>query len=158
MSKEVDHVNHKGLTAENDVLELMHTLMHQVRSRSLRGISAGDQPISHMEGKVLGFVARHPGATQGELVAHSGRDKGQLARLVAGMKDKGLLETTPDDNDRRVVRLHLTELARTLHAGFARQRRQMAAKAVSGLSAEQKRQLVELLHLMQANLRETEED
>lgn len=154
MGKSVDHVNNKVLTPEGDVLELMHSVMHQVRSRALRAAAESDSGISHMEGKVLGFLARHPGATQGELVAHSGRDKGQLARLVAGMKEKGLLEATPDENDRRAVRLHLTELAHGFHADFVRQRRQMAAKAVSGLSAEQKRQLVELLRLMQANLQD----
>jgi hypothetical protein len=35
-----------------------------------------------MEGKVLGFFARHPGATQRDLAQHSGRDKAQLARLI----------------------------------------------------------------------------
>lgn len=157
MRKEVDHVNHKGLAPESDVLELMHAVMHKVRSRSLRALSEGESGLGHMEGKVIGFLSRHPGATQGELVAHSGRDKGQLARLVAGMKEKGLLETTPDEQDRRAVRLHLTDVARGLHAGFQRQRRQMAAKAVAGLSAEQKRQLVELLRLMQANLQDEED-
>lgn len=152
MKKEVDHVNNKAMAGESDVLELMHSLLHQVRALSLRGSVASNAGVSLLEGKVLGFVARHPGATQGELVAHSGRDKGQLARLVAGMKEKGLLQATPDEHDRRVVRLHLTELARGLHADFLRQRKQISARAVAGLSAEQKRQLLELLRLMQANL------
>jgi hypothetical protein len=34
-----------------------------------------------MEGKVLGFFARHPGATQRDLAQHSGRDKAAVATL-----------------------------------------------------------------------------
>jgi DNA-binding MarR family transcriptional regulator len=106
-----------------------------------------------MEGKVMNYFARHPGATQSDLVAHSGRDKGQVARLLAGMKDKGLLDASTDEKDRRVVRHFLTEKAKNLHSDVKRQRQQLSRLAVSGFSADQKQQLLELLRQVQMNLR-----
>ncbi len=152
MTKQVDSVNQSSAPPEDDVLELMHAVMHQVRSQHLRADEDGTHPVGHMEGKVLGFFSRHPGATQSDLAAHSGRDKGQLARLIAGMKDKGLLQACADEKDRRVTRVYLTEAAQALHGQARRQRQQLARKAVTGFSAEQKRQLVQLLRLVQGNL------
>jgi DNA-binding MarR family transcriptional regulator len=49
-----------------------------------------------MEGKVLGYFCRHPGNTQSDLAQHSGRDKAQLTRLIARLKEAGLLEARAD--------------------------------------------------------------
>ncbi len=154
INKQVDHVNHNSMATETDVLELMHAVMHQVRSRQLRGVGSGDGDIAPMEGKVLGFFSRHPGSTQSDLVAHTGKDKGQIARLIAGLKDKGLLEAKTDAQDGRITRLHLSETAQAMHVDIQRQRQKLSALAVVGMSALQKRQLRELLQLMQTNLQQ----
>ena len=152
----VDFVNLFSMAAEIDVLELMHSVMHQVRSRQLRGIGngTGNGDLSPMEGKVLGFFSRHPGATQSDLVAHSGKDKGQIARLIAGLKDKCLLEAQPDVQDGRVIRLHLSTTAHAMHVEVQRQRQKLSNLALTGMSAEEKRQLKELLLRIQNNLQQ----
>ena len=91
MRKQVDVVNQKAAGTGN-VLELIHTVMHLYRGSQFRAQRDSDGGVSPMESKVLGFFARHPGATQSELVEHSRRDKGQLARLISGLKERGLLE------------------------------------------------------------------
>mgnify|MGYP003641826676 CR=1 FL=1 len=149
MEKEVDHVNQSGFAPDGDVLEAIHDLMHRVRHRQL---DAATGELNPMEARVLGFFARHPGATQSALVAYSGRDKGQLARLVNGLKEKGLLDAQPDDADRRVMRLTLTEQAHVLHAQVRRQRKRLAAAAVQGFSAEERAQLMAMLTRIRANL------
>ena len=105
-----------------------------------------------MEARVLGFFARHPGATQSALAAHSGRDKGQLARLVHGLKEKGLIDAQPDAKDRRVICLTLTPPALAMHASWRRQRKSLSAAAVRGLTADEHRQLMALLSRVRANL------
>lgn len=140
------------MPVENDVLELMHAVMHQVRSRQLRGLGESPNGIAPLEGKVLGFFSRHPGATQSDLVAHTGKDKGQIARLIAGLKDKGLLQAQADAQDGRVMRITLSEAAQAMHADVQRQRKGLATLAVAGMSAEQKRQLLELLQRVHSNL------
>ena len=48
-----------------------------------------------MEGKILGFFIRHPGATLRDLVAHLRQDKGQLARLIRSLKIRNCLKRRP---------------------------------------------------------------
>ncbi|MGR3812857.1 MAG: MarR family winged helix-turn-helix transcriptional regulator [Cognatishimia activa] len=43
-------------------------------------------------------------------------DKGQLSRKIASMVDKGLLKQTPDELDKRVQHLNLTQRARDICA------------------------------------------
>lgn len=152
MIKQVDTVNQPTLPGENDVLEVLHGLMHQLRARHLGGSGEADPSIGPMERKALRFFAHHPGSTQSELVQHSGRDKGQLARLIAGLKTRGLLEARPDEKDRRVIRLYPTEQAHALYRQVQQQRKALSAKALAGLSQQQQQQLVGLLTLVGRNL------
>lgn len=152
MSKEVDNVNHMTTPVDADVLEIIHAVMHQVRSCQMRGAGTAPHDITPMEGKVLGFYSRHPGATPSDLVIHTGRDKGQIARLIAGLRAKSLLEARADAQDGRVTRLFLTEGAHALHADVQRQRKALSALAVAGMEAEQKQQLLALLLQIKHNL------
>jgi DNA-binding MarR family transcriptional regulator len=162
MGKTVDVVNKTTPAAESspaDVLELVHVVMHLYRSQQFRGqrgvaaAAADAEPgVSHMESKVLGFFARHPGATQRDLVEHARRDKGQLARLIGGLKERGLLEASADPDDRRSIRLHLTETGQAANQALRRQGRRLATAAVKGLSEAERAQLVQLLGRVRANL------
>ena len=134
------------------VLDQIHAVMHLYRSRQYQVLRDAPDAVTHMESKVLHFFARSPGATQSDLVAQSGRDKGQLARLIAGLRERGLLEATPDEADRRSLRLHLTEAGVAAEQAVRRQARRLAAVAVEGLSEAQRRELSELLEHVRANL------
>lgn len=154
MQNQVDNVNELTGVPDDDVLEVIHSVTHLARSRWLRGGAGVPHELSPMEGRTLGFFVRHPGSTQSDLATHSGRDKGQLARLIGGMRDKGLLEARPDDQDRRVIRLYPTAVAQALHDDLQQQRRQLAMVAVAGMSAAQRRHLLELLKVVRSNLQE----
>ncbi len=152
MRKSVDTVNKNRDTGEGDVLEQVHGLMHLYRSQQHRALQDERGAVTHMEGKVLGFFGRHPGATLSELVAHAGRDKGQLARLVAGLKEAGLLEARADEEDRRSQRLHLTADGAAADQALRRRARKLSTLAVKGLSEAEKQQLGALLARVRANL------
>ncbi|WP_242616968.1 MarR family winged helix-turn-helix transcriptional regulator [Rivibacter subsaxonicus] len=134
------------------VFDAIHSLMHLYRAQRHNDLRDGPRDLSHMEHKVLGFFARHPGSTQSDLAVHSGRDKGQLARLVASLKARGLLEARVDELDRRNVRLHLTTEAQAVHQALQRHERRMVNAAVAGLSEEERGQLLELLGRIRLNL------
>lgn len=136
----------------NETFESIHAVMHLYRARQYRVLRDGPHDITHMEGKVLGFFAHHPQATQSDLAARSGRDKAQLARLVKGLRDKGLLEGQADEEDRRSVRLRLTEAGEAVHELLQAQARHLASLAVDGLSEEECRTLARLLGRIQENL------
>lgn len=72
--------------------------------------------------------------------------------MIAGLKDKGLLEARADAQDGRVTRLHLSEIAQAMHLNVQRQRQKLSTLATAGMSSEQKNQLKELLQMVHSNL------
>ncbi len=160
MRKQVDNVNHVDSAstpsaqalAADAVIELVHVVMHQFRSRQFQALRDGAHDVTHMESKVLGFFSHHPGATLSDLVAHSGRDKAQLARLVKGLRERALLDAESDAADRRNVHLTLSAEGHAVQQALRREGRAMNARAVDGLSAQEQAQLVDLLGRVKANL------
>lgn len=151
MAKNVDSVNQSGESGD-DVVESVHAVMHAFRSRQYRAVRETEQGLSHLDGKVLWFFARHPGATQRDLAEHAARDKGQVARLVGALRERGLLEAVADETDRRVVRLQLTAQGRAVQQRLGRERRALAAQAVQGLDERERAMLVALLRRVRENL------
>ena len=136
----------------DDPLELIHTVMHQYRSRQYQALRDGPHGVTHMQSKVLGFVGRHHDATQSDLARHSGRDKAQLARLIKGLREQGLLLGEADPADRRNVKLSLTAAGQNVLRALHQQSRRLAARAMTGLTAEQRHQLIALLLRLKNNL------
>ena len=137
---------------EDELMDLVHRVMHQYRSEQYQVLRGGPNDITHMESKVLGYVGRHPGATQSDLARDSGRDKAQLARLIKGLRERGLLTGEADEADRRNVRLALTSEGESVLRLLQQQTRRLATKAVAGIDAAERAQLVALLRRVSTNL------
>jgi DNA-binding MarR family transcriptional regulator len=152
MRKLDDKVNHLQEKKESNPLELIHAVMHQYRAQQYQVLRDGAHEITHMESKILRYVDRHPDVAQNDLVQGTGRDKAQIARLVKNLRELGLLATGVDEKDRRSVRLNLTEVGEVVLRELEKQGKKLSAKAVAGLSGEEKHQLVALLRHLQANL------
>lgn len=156
MEKEVDKVKQFLPQQAGEVMESIHAIMHLVRSRQYRGLGGLDGAageISHMETRALGYFARNPGATQRDLVQHSGRDKAQVTRLVQGLRDKGLLDARQDEADRRSTRLFLSGAGEAVHAQMHRLGQQLAERALADLGPQERAQLAGLLGRIEARLR-----
>jgi DNA-binding MarR family transcriptional regulator len=136
----------------DEVFASIHTIMHLFRAEQYRVLREGRYDLTHMEGKILGFFIRHPGATLRDLVAHMKQDKGQLARLIRSLKDHGLLEAQAGARDRRSVPLRATREGRRIHQALQRQVRKLSELAVKGLDPDERHQLVTLLDKVQSNL------
>ncbi|MET0982846.1 MAG: MarR family transcriptional regulator [Telluria sp.] len=152
MKKHVDKVNQNNGSSAQDVFEAIHSIMHLYRARQMRAPIGTEPELTHMEGKVLGFFARHPGATLSDLVVHSGRDKAQLTRLIRGLRDKELLEAQPDELDRRSTRLRLSGNGQALHAQWHQVGAEAAELALAGVPQAARAQLLDLLEQVRANL------
>lgn len=151
MRKQVDKVNQNPPPADRaaDVFEAIHGIMHAYRARRQRALRAESGGVTfelaHMEMRALGFFARHPGATQSDLVAHANRDKAQVARLIRGLREHGLLSAEADENDKRSTRLRLSEQGVALHASLHRLDAELAAAALASFSAAERGTLLDLL-------------
>jgi DNA-binding MarR family transcriptional regulator len=152
MKKYVDKVNQNSPASGQAVFEAIHSIMHLYRARQMRAAGAGVPELTHMEGKVLGFFARRPGATLSDLVAHSGRDKAQLTRLIRALRERGLLDAQADEQDRRSTRLHLSGSGEAIHAGWHRQGAEAAEEALKGVPEAERAALLALLERVRANL------
>ncbi|MEG3133890.1 MarR family transcriptional regulator [Rouxiella sp. T17] len=134
-----------------DVMWIMHMIMHRYRAKQFELLRDGNYDITHMEAKVLSYVGRHPGAMQGELSRFMERDKAQLARLIKGLRDKSLVISEMDPDDRRSVRLTLTDAGNHIRTIMKREGKRLTELGVSGLSEEEHQQLLKLVHKVYEN-------
>lgn len=139
-------------TVAHEIFESIHAVMHLFRARQHRVLRDLPHELTHMESRALGFFARHPGATLSDLAAHSHRDKGQLARLISTLRERGLLDARADETDRRSTCLQLSEAGRTAHETLHAQARRLAGVAVAGMTADECAQLLNLLGKVSDNL------
>ncbi|MBK1880821.1 winged helix-turn-helix transcriptional regulator [Luteolibacter pohnpeiensis] len=151
----VDKVNRKKSNQADEVFESIHHLMHQFRSEQYRMLRDGPYEMTHMEGKLMGYFAHNPGSTLRELVEFTGKDKGQLARLIRSLKDQGLLEGEENAKDKRSVRLSLTSEGNAIHDALRKQLSRVSKIAVAGLDADELRQLISMLNRIKGNLEES---
>lgn len=160
MQKQVDEVNQNQGTAQQhpegqaalQVVDAMHHIMHLYRTQQHRSLRDACHDLAHMEIKVLGFFARRPGGSPSDLVAHSGRDKAQVARLIRGLRERGLLEAEADASDRRSTRVTLSPAGLDLHTALHSHDGELADAALAGLSGQERATLAALLARVRANL------
>ena len=151
MRKSIDNVN-QSTAADDSVLDIIHAVMHQYRAQQFRVLRDGPHDITHMESKVLGYFGRNAGATQSDLAQHTGRDKAQLARLIKGLRDQGLLDGEADPSDRRNTRLTLTDAGQSVRRALQQQAKRLNAVAVAGMGNTEREQLAVLLRRVSQNL------
>ena len=130
-----------------DVFEVLHDLMHLFRARLLQSLERIQPGLTFNEFRILMHTGRHPGITQKELVEHSHTDKAQMARMLTQLQDKGWLERSASEADKRVRCLQLSAQGQQLFAQLKNQREQIAAELLRDFPVEQQTQLRELLKL-----------
>ncbi len=141
MAHKVDSVNQLD---DELLFELLHEVVHRGKAVLQAAIADDEAGLAVMEARALGFVANHAGATAGDLVKRSGRDKGQIARLVSALTERGLVERAAG-NDRRSHALHLTAAGKAVHRRLDKQRSRAAAAMFASLSATERATLADLL-------------
>ena len=139
-----------------DVFEVLHDLMHLFRARLLQSLERIQPGLTFNEFRILMHAGRHPGITQKELVEHSHTDKAQMARMLTQLQDKGWLERSASEADKRVRCLQLSAQGLQLFAQLKNQREQIAAELLRDFPVEQQTQLRELLKLALNSARVTD--
>ncbi len=154
MTALVDNVNQNATAAGEAIAEEIHVIRHLFNARRYGAGAEGSHELARMEARTVTFVGRNPGVTHSDLVAHLARDKGQVARLVAALRERGLLVARTDSADRRVQRLDLTAKGRSAQTAIQRERQRVAKESVAGLDATERRELLTLLRKVRRNLEE----
>lgn len=102
--------------------------------------------------KVLSYLQRNEGISQARLAYLSDTDPMTLGRTLDRMEGDGLIERRPDPADRRARRLFLQASAIPVLQEIWRHSDRARAKALSGLSAADRAQLLNLLQRIHSNL------
>lgn len=75
-----------------------------------------------------------------------------LTRIVDRMEEAGWIERMPDPDDRRARRLHLTDKSRGIVSKLRSRVEGLVEDMVTGLSPDERAELIRLLHAVAANL------
>lgn len=102
--------------------------------------------------KVLVFLSRNEGATQAKLAELSDTEPMTLVRVLDRMQRDDWIERRPDPADRRAYRLYLKPASNPVLTEIFRIGEKARSEALTGLSAEQREQMMDMLEKVRANL------
>jgi DNA-binding MarR family transcriptional regulator len=101
-----------------------------------------------MQLAALRLVRRSPGSTVRELAAELQLKPNNASALVTAMVTAGMLRREPDRLDRRIVRLHLTDEARSRHDAVQALFTGYAEDALSTLTEAERRDVAAALPVL----------
>ena len=91
-------------------------------------------------------------ASVSDLADHSITKLSTMTRIVQRMSKDGLVACAPNENDRRITMVSITEKGELAGKSAWEEAKRIAARAFDGFSAAEKRQLVSLLKRLDNNL------
>ena len=94
---------------------------------------------------ILRILAMTPAITQQSLAKTLGIVPSRLVALIDEMESAGLVERRANRDDRRRYELHLTEKGRAMLENIGRVAREHSQELLSALSAEEQRQMANML-------------
>ena len=122
-------------------------LMRTVFDRRVRRIG-----LTRAQWLLLTRLHRKPGASQSELAEMLEVEKATAGRLVDRMEKNGWVVRRADANDRRVNRIYLTAEAERVQTAMWAIADDTVDDALAALSAEERRQLAELMSRVKGRL------
>jgi len=104
------------------------------------------------EWAVLLLLWQEDGQTPGTLAVRTVKDQTTLTRLLDGMVRKGLVTRTPDEDDRRRVRVNLTLIGQDMQATLVPIAAGLIEQSQHGISAEDLQTTRRVLRQMTDNM------
>jgi DNA-binding MarR family transcriptional regulator len=99
-------------------------------------------PVQHL---ILEAVWEQEGLSAGDIGKRLGLDNATLSGILDRMTEKGWLIKAADEIDKRFIRVHLTEKAKTLRSTLTSERQKANEEILKALSLEEKVLLKRLL-------------
>jgi len=125
----------------------------------LKGEQSKDKP--HLISKHVAFhrmrsiLHRKPGSTMGELSQALSVPLYTATRMVDSLVENGLADRLSDPDDRRIVRVNLTDDGRRLHEAIEAHVAQSIQRVMACLTPEEQGILITLLRKVAASLKES---
>lgn len=105
-------------------LELAAVANDIVREMRVRSDAAGlAVPLTQNQSQIMSCVHNAPGCSPSQIATSTGLQRANVSTALRELRDRGLIESVPDETDRRVQRVYATALAdetlAALRAGWA---------------------------------------
>lgn len=132
----------------------IHNTLHQfMRQHFMRinalldeiGIYRGQPPLLHQ-------LWENDGCAQTDLVTNQHLAPATVTKMLQRMEQAGLIERRPDRDDQRVMRVYLTDTARSLEDAIREREQQINAEMLTGFDESEKAQLLQYLLRLRDNL------
>ena len=94
---------------------------------------------------ILACLWQNDAQAPGQIAANLSLDSSTITGILDRMEHKGLLKRTPDPNDRRALKVVLTDSGRALHNPIDKTIDEANAEVTQGLSEKERKTLVTLL-------------
>ncbi len=111
--------------------------------------------LSPEQGFILSRLGELDGITQKELADRTFKDTPTTARILDRLMDRGLIARRKHPDDRRAFLIFLTDQGREIRERILPIAMRINEDAISGLTAEECKQLQELLNRVQENIEHT---
>ncbi len=109
------------------------------------GIGSGPHFFLHL-------IQKNPGITQNEVSHRTDIDKATAAKGLAKLEQLGYIERIPDENDRRIRHLHLTEAGKTVIPTITETLQKVTRVCSTDLTSDELDDLFYLLDKVEASL------
>jgi len=129
---------------------LIHDVQRLMRKRF--EARAGGLGLSAAQWRLLVHVSKEEGVTQARLAELLEIEPISVSRLIDRMEEGGWIERRTDAADRRVRTIHPTDKARAVYAEVKSLAVEVYEEALTGVSADNRRALIEALETMTENL------
>ena len=134
------------------LLDQLNNIIYAATARLRADMDAGGISLAPLEAVALAFLQNHPGATQAEFVQYIGRDKAQVARIIKPVIERGLVVALPDEQDRRLNRLWLTQAGQSLHRRASKIRAELAERMLEDFDPAKRARLGRMLERIAGRL------
>lgn len=144
-----------GMTIERRVGQQIHAFSNMISGFFY---SRTEQPlgITLPEWRVLRSVLLSPGTSQGEVALAEGLNVMNVSRAVGGLKRKGLVDSRPDEDDRRRTLLTATPVGEEMGLEIGQREALIYEHVFSVLAEDEVGELADLLNRVNTALRTTE--
>lgn len=121
-------------TSFGRILGVAHTAMFRHLSKLMH---ERQLPITPDQFRVLSHLWQTDGLQQSELALCTNRNRANVTRIIDILEREGIVIRHDDPTDRRVFRIYLTALGKSLRDETARCAAQSVADSLQGLSQEE---------------------
>ena len=137
---------------DNSLGFVTNRLANRFKAELERGFVEQGYDITSEQGRVLVRLYEEDGLAQYEVAERIAKDKTNVARILALMERKGLVERRVDPEDNRSFKIWLTPLALSMKEDINGAGRAVLKRAQGAMSDEEVRHLIEVLNSVYENL------